>query len=745
MSLRPTLSQPIWLSAATTPSSAMYARHEFIVSGTVGDAWIRCAASAPFTVLLNGAHLGFGLGPTLTPAPVWERFELTPLLHRRSNILLLFVAGRHSEGVPWLRAEGEIHYTDGGHAEVGTGPHWSVHPAPAWRSVDTPPVTSAFLATEALAGAERGRFPDQIWHPAHPVEAPEPREWEPRAAAEVETFAERLVRFGEVDAATPLTLDGLLDDMRTCKCVRRESVLRPGRQQALVQTRQQGRAVLLLLDFGRVLTAYPRLRLRGPAGGVVELGFAISPETVDSALRYVAREGAQEWISHHLQTCRYVAVRLFHWDEPLELDCVSLVERRVHVPTRNDFSASQDLSRIWETGHLSLEANRQEVYRTGPNPASPDWLTALALTLNGYALSGDYQTAAAMLAASPVPSLRREDPLQGLAYVLCLEACYRHSGNLDLIRSRLGEVEGLIAACRNMAGSDGLLQPGNGGPVTAVNAVYAGMLQAAARLARAAGDRETSTSWEQSRAEVRRALQQAWDPEAGLYADQAGAAPAVFSQWTNGLALRFRVPRPARAARIAAQIRSAKALRARTSLQAFCLADGLFTAGADRQAMAVIHQHWGQRLARGGDTWAEKWGRRPAPEPVGPEYFLATHILGVRPAAPGYRILLIHPRLSGLHRASGRIFTGRGPVEVSWRYQEQDNHFTLEVGAPDGGDVHLAAPRMAATFPTIALNGDTLWRNEKVYPNEHVREVIADPDRVILVLHKGGKYHLTVD
>ncbi len=740
-----TPSEAIWMPPARAPAVAVYTRHEFFVRDEPTDAWIRCAASAPFALRLNGEHLGFGQGPTLAPAPVWERFELAPLLRRGANMVVVFVAGTHREPQPWVRIHGIVAYADGSREELATGPLWTITPATTWLPLHSPPFTVAYMATEAPPEWERGRSSQAAWDAPSPVDAPAPRPWNPRAAAEVEVFAPALIKYGETEVAAPLELPGRTTPMRTCKCVRRESILRPGRQQALVQTRNPERAVLLLLDFGRVLTGYPRLRLQGAAGGVIDLAFSTQLETINAAVRYVAGDGSQQWTAHQPERCRYVLVRLYNWPEPMELDCVSLVERRVQVPTRNDFSAPTLWSALWETGQASLEDDRREIYSTSPDPTSPSWLVAAAHMLNGFALFGDYQTAAAMLACSPVPTPDPETPEEALAYVLCLESYYRHSGDLEPVRSCLDELAGLLEAFQRLTDASGLFQPRDLRTTTAVNVLYEGMLKAASQLARAAGVKQLANQWSTVGAAVRRALQQSWHPEAGLYADQPGATPPTFSQWTNGLALRFHAGKADRNAEIAARLRDAHVIRVRDSLEAFYLADGLFHADADRQALEVIEQQWGTRLQRHGSTWQEKWGSAPKRSAVGAEYFLASRVLGVQPARPGYSVLLIRPVVTGLPEASGQLLTRRGPVTVTWTCEELNGRYSLQVSAPDGGDIHLAAPRQQLRFPTIELNGETLWRNEKVYPNELVREVIAQPERVTLVLHQGGSYRLTVD
>ena len=47
-------------------------------------------------------------------------------------------------------------------------------------------------------------------------------------------------------------------------------------------------------------------------------------------------------------------------------------------------------------------------------------------------------------------------------------------------------------------------------------------------------------------------------------------------------------------------------------------------------------------------------------------------------------------------------------------------------------------PRFGQRFPTLDLNGETCWRNEKVYPNEHLRQVAATDEAVVLSLEGGS-------
>lgn len=49
----------------------------------------------------------------------------------------------------------------------------------------------------------------------------------------------------------------------------------------------------------------------------------------------------------------------------------------------------------------------------------------------------------------------------------------------------------------------------------------------------------------------------------------------------------------------------------------------------------------------------------------GPTAFLSEHVLGIRPAAPGFREVSIAPQLAGLEHLSGAVPTPYGPIEVT--------------------------------------------------------------------------------
>ena len=732
-------SEPIWHPSSSRTSPRIYVKQRLSLSGIVKTGELRSACGGPFEIYVNGELAGRGLGPTLTADAVWERFEIGSLLQPGENVLLIVAGGEGGE--EWFRAEGEIEYADGKRLELGTGKPWQVLRADAWQSYEEKPLRGVYFAAQEPERWSTGWFRETEWEDAAVVEGRKPLAWNPRPAAEVEVWARELSAFGEVDSGGVLRCEEEPGAMTACKCVRRETLLNPGKQQALVQTRDAERGVYLVLDFGRVCTGFPRLRLRGQKGGVIDLGFAQRWGEVESGLRYVAEEGRQEWTGHRLESCRYAIVRFSHWPEESEIDCISLVERRIEVTTRGEIKVSEGLEEIWGVGQRTLESCRREIYPLLTAEGEYDWLKGYAFALNDFYLTGDTETAAAMLDSSRPPRASG-DLRQVFGYALFAEAYYRYSGDGKRVGALLSGLFELLEACKEREDEKGMLTAEE--DFVALNALYAGALEAIGHLCRVKREREQRAACERAFHRVRKGLQVAWCEEEGLFADGVGDV-RTFGQWANGLVLYFGLARAAQVERIIGQIRGEDVRRPDSLLEGFFLVGGLWRADAGSRALDWIEQQWGRLVEREGRTWGEKWQVDGVEEMPGAECFLGSHLLGVTPARSGYEVMEIRPLHSGVIRAEGRLLTRRGTVGVKWWHDENRQRFGLVIDLPEEVETHLAVPRLGMRFPTLTLNGETLWRNEKVYPNGFVREVISEDEWIVLVLQQGGRYEAGVE
>ena len=536
-------------------------------------------------------------------------------------------------------------------------------------------------------------------------------------AVESMVWAREVVAFGEVASEGALEWIASPEAMQTAKCVRREAFLTGGKTHSLVQATDEARAAYLVLDFGRLLCGFPHLRLRGKAGAVIDLGFARALGTVESRLRYVCREGSQEWTAPQLATCRYLVVRIGSCPEDMEIDSVALVERRVVVEPRGRFTTvGEDWERLWGTGEQSLADSRQEVYAFGEERLNWDQLYVWAM--NDLYVTGSVDTARAVLASSETP-IGGE---QACFHALFVELAQRYSSD-RLTAERLADLVNSLQAAE-----------AEGAPATATIALQAGAWLTVSTLCRRIGDRQQAVQCERAHHRARKALQAAWSEEQGLFADAVGADDC--SRWTNALVLYFALANPKQQARVAEHLSDGWA--SDDLWQAFFVAGALWQAGADAAALAYVQKKWGRLLARPGQTWGEKAGSVAA-QP-GPESLLAAHVVGVAPRAEG--VLEIRPQLSGLERAEGVVPTPHGDVEVAWG--AYGGGFSARLSVPHDGETHLSVPRCDKRFPQIEINGETVWRNEKAHPNFHVQELISEEERVVMVLRRAGQYEVSV-
>jgi hypothetical protein len=121
----------------------------------------------------------------------------------------------------------------------------------------------------------------------------------------------------------------------------------------------------------------------------------------------------------------------------------------------------------------------------------------------------------------------------------------------------------------------------------------------------------------------------------------------------------------------------------------------------------------------GGD-WSHAWGGTPLIQ-------MSTLILGVKPAAPGYRQVSIRPQICGLHFAKGVVPTQLGDVRVSWT--KADTEFTLDITTPSNTSIDVVLPDTGIERPVLIVDG-----------NVSTSPFVPDMKLVLT----GGEHHLIV-
>jgi len=663
---------------------------------------------------------------------MWEEFDLGPFLQLGENKIQA-LASSGTGGAACFWAEGCIAYEGEGGRDLASGPDWRVAPAMGAKCR-----TDDDHAEIWVAGSQAPIASD--WRAAQAVSSGEPRCWAPVLASEQEAWPLAVSAYGEVEANGPLAFVDMPSPFNQSKCVHKEGVLRPGKVQTKVQVRVEGRAVYLVLDFGRLVSGFPRVRMRGLAGAMVEMGFSRTGVRVEGQARYLSADGPQEWTSLKLRTCRYLLLRFSQCPEEIEVDGVGMLERQIGVAACSRFAAAPPWDRVWSMGRDSLASGRQEIYPARTSSGEVDWMQGYAWSLNDFYLSGDTTTAGALLASVDAGRLATAGPLQGFAYCLLLEAYYQYSGDKVGASGGIETALDFLAALDPQRQSDGLLSAKE--DVLALNAFYGGALAATARLCREMKRGQQAQELKKERNKLRNALAVFWSVEQGLFA--SSQEETVAAQWANGLILFFSLETLRQRTSIVSALEILTPASASNLLEAFFVAGGLWRAGEGTRALIFMDRHWGKLVDQGTKSWIPVASPNPMPW-AGPEYFLGAQVLGIRPRLSGYRSLTVWPQESGLSQAKGQIRTCRGQVHIDWRRLSNTGGFEIQLELDQPLETHLWVPRLGRRFPTVRLNGETVWRNEKVHLNPYVRAVACRHERLGLVVESAGVYRVEVE
>ena len=108
---------------------------------------------------------------------------------------------------------------------------------------------------------------------------------------------------------------------------------------------------------------------------------------------------------------------------------------------------------------------------------------------------------------------------------------------------------------------------------------------------------------------------------------------------------------------------------------------------------------WDDRLKPNQD-WNHAWGAAPA-------NLIPRRLMGVRPLAPGFDRILIHPQPGGLAYADLTMPTVRGPVRVAVT-QSPAGAFVLETETPGNTTTQVRLPRLGRPDAVVIVNGRTV-------------------------------------
>ena len=615
---------------------------------------LRIAANAPVQLYVDGLRVGGAPAGALAERPLWQPLVLEGVLEAGHHELLAVVGTPADRQPSWFACDGLLEGVAGGPSHpVRSGLRWQASPLPP------PPGPGARERFSAL----EDRPLEEDWEGVETVPGIEVAGEAPRAEERL-LAAERFAAFEETLPGGDLSFAPGAAGPGRCKCVHRDELLALSGSTSVVTGRE--RAVAFVLDFGRVVTGYPCLRLREGRGGVVEIGAAAAWDRVDHELSYVCASGRQDWYGVTPVRCRYLVVRLSGFEEEVEIERLAVAERFVPASGDAALSVTPGLDQAWAAGPPSLQGSRLDAYLTDAPPAACDWWGTRALVLADAVRTGHLAAGrATLLGRAPEPGrVRPEDR----PFPLCLEAYHDYSGDAET----LGR---LLPAALEVS-----LREPDSDAVSLTTAAAAAA--AAARMCRRAGRDSDAGGCDEAASAAEARLEPLWRPEAGLYADADGGG---FSQLANGLILAAGAAPGERAGEIAAALRGPGVAPVGDLSEAVLLAEGLWRSGQGARALDVIDTWWLRIVEREGPAWRDKRGAEAAAVAPGPDYLLGRFLLGISPSSPGFASRRVEPALSLADRARGRQPTPAGDLSVEWRTRGGGRGPAHDGPAPGGG------------------------------------------------------------
>jgi hypothetical protein len=499
------------------------------------------------------------------------------------------------------------------------------------------------------------------------------------------------------------------------------------------------------VNFGRVLSGYVSIEVRGAAGTVITLAPSETHDGPPSrCVQITLRDGETIFEYPFLDSFSTVRVTVSSATQPVEFDEIRATFASQPVVYRGTFTSSDPyLNRLWTTARWLLQICMQDHYLDSPNHQEPigDFGDYLIESLeNDYAFNEpwlarqDMRKFAGVLDHAGSANFHTS---YALLWLQMLMDYYDHTGDEQLLRELKPTADRLLDHFATFRGANGILSEAPNymfmdwvtidgfqthHPPAVIGqgymtAFYYRALADGARLATITGDSARAATYEKQRTAIYAAFnRELWDETAGLYRDgkpyqnhqtdpqwlPADKDIVTHSVQGNSLAVLYDLAPKERQKAIMEKLFMTEPLNVQPYFMHFVFAAEDHAGVFDRYAWVQM-QRWHLNLETktfnenwyGGD-WSHAWGGTPLIQ-------MSSRILGVTPAAPGYKRVAIRPELCGLQYAKGVVPTVAGDIAVAWA--KSDAKFTLDVLLPQNISADVTLPVMAMQNAVLMVDG----------------------------------------
>ena len=518
----------------------------------------------------------------------------------------------------------------------------------------------------------------------------------------------------------------------------------------------------IVVDFGKEVTGFPMIEIDGVSGGIIDMGFdetliegRVCPTRRNNPMcmpryadRYIMKNGRQEHEQSFLwRGFRYMQLTFRNCQKPVKLRKVKLNHYEYPAKYRGNFSCSDELlNKIWHVGRHTLQMCMHDSYEDCPGREQTQWWgDARVQGLVNFYTFQDTQLFKKGLRQIAESQYRRNDGLMlpfapggykssvhdnmgvipgfCLIWILSLYDFYFYSGDKEPMQKLYANLKKLLQAFKDSLSERGFTtlehwqfidwaEIDTKGENAALNLFLYAALLCAGEIAKLNNDRNSVNEYMGWATELKNSINKyLWIEEKGLYCDgfHDGKPSEVFSQQTNCLAVLFDVVPKEKQKEILKKIQNdASVVKIKTPYFMFYFISALIKTDAKEQAITLIRQRWGEMIGKGATTFWEEFGGISLLGGTGslchawsacPVFFLSQEILGVKPLEPGFKKILIEPKLCGLDHAKGSIPLASGDIKVSWRINTVKGQkiLSFSASAPKESLVELILPEKKGT------------------------------------------------
>ncbi|MGC9347320.1 MAG: family 78 glycoside hydrolase catalytic domain [Anaerolineae bacterium] len=677
----------IWFPGEpNAPNSFYLFRRKLDLSPIPDEVSLHIAADTRYQLYINGKFIGRGAPQSQPFFQYYDTWSVVDQLNEGPNII--GVIANYVGNLDDTRGGLLLEVVDGADRTLlATDDGWRVRRADAWAS-DTfffrmnkaTPYQEVFDARRMPAGWHRIDFDDSAWRGAKVVQGrisdrpPAVSPWTrlvprdiPHMTAEpvlpvVVTYTEECLDIANRMRGEDLSI-GLSTPGRPVSCSTLEAPenLCSGEGVTVVQCSTQHLDHVfdgvydpcIVLDFGRVVSGYPRVELEGVAGAQLEIGYAerLIDGHFNNALegqfadRYIMVDGAQTYQPFTWKAFRYLKIRLRDAIEPVTIRSLKAIVSTYPYEERGSFDSDDaTLNAVWGISRYTLRLCSNEFIMDTPWREQAQWLgDVAAVTLGGiYACFGDTALPGKFLRQAarnqhPTGMISNVSnsvnhhwqgaiPDYSLWWIMGLWNHYLFTGDARWVHSFYPEALRVFQAHLPYVNERGLVEDmpywpfidwanvDRRGECTAYNAIFYGALGALTRLAEVKGDVYTREKADLMRATMRREFQpRLFDPARGVFADARidGGFSDLVSEHGNMAAIYWDLCDEATTAGIIAALYEDKTVDA-TEAQPFfttVVLQALDRVGRFDLALEIVRDRWGGRMVdRGASSVFEEWG-----------------------------------------------------------------------------------------------------------------------------------------